>query len=511
MGFAEFAAALARLSPRLKTPVQLTGVIVAGVFFYLASISTPPNFLAQVTAGLIGVTVLAFGVVLNQLQHISQARRPGFVLRLYAIFGIIITIFLIVGAYFLLRQDSLGKRAQVEELRINIIAAQEKLNGKLASTLREQARLRQSLASAELSGLAVRQPLLNQLETVSTTIDDQRSELILIDQLLSDLDGPDSRLLGAIGAARALIQGSRESSPSFGISSAYAQNIEALKDQLQKQVEDTESSDVRTRIYLAWLRKVTGEVHGDTAVREALLIEAKYPEPPEPKEYVADCYVEIGDFQQARFYYAALVRTLEATHPTQPMRLSFALKNLATYTRLANGGSAGEDLMRRAENVYLNSGIRDPVIYANIENDFGGFHLARNDVHGAVARYESALKYYETDNASRFGYAYVLINLGKAYVLLADYKRALQYLDRAVKVQEQTTGLNTDMHAVTLQLKGDAFRAQHSCKEARLMYERELEILESRRIRSDLLTYVKAKISECDKLMSAVQPQTPAN
>jgi hypothetical protein len=43
--------------------------------------------------------------------------------------------------------------------------------------------------------------------------------------------------------------------------------------------------------------------------------------------------------------------------------------------------------MNRAEDIYLTSDRREEVIYANIQNDFGGFYLARRDLEGAKIRY----------------------------------------------------------------------------------------------------------------------------
>ena len=66
-GFASF---LQTVIPRLKNLIQLSGLAVGAIIFYLAYISNPPNLPAQITGGLIAVSVLVFTLALNILRQI---------------------------------------------------------------------------------------------------------------------------------------------------------------------------------------------------------------------------------------------------------------------------------------------------------------------------------------------------------------------------------------------------------------------------------------------------------
>lgn len=176
------------------------------------------------------------------------------------------------------------------------------------------------------------------------------------------------------------------------------------------------------------------------------------------------------------------------------MLLAFALKELATSVRLAKGGTQGIEHIKQAEIEYDLAEKKDPLILATIHNDFGGFYLAKNNLEEAVSRYKAALTYYEKPNSRTYGYSHVLINYGKIHILRGHASKALDILDKAIKVQTYTTGKNTVTYVVTIQLKANALELAGDLKEANALYKEELYLLESRKFRTDLLAYVKESI-----------------
>jgi tetratricopeptide (TPR) repeat protein len=488
-----FSAALAKASPRIKTPIQLTGLIVAGLFFYLASSSSPPNLVAQISAGLIGVTVLLFGIVLNQLSLIKQGSRPVFILALYALFGLLICVFLLVAVYFLLHSPIAETRARANELRDGLLALNASKNAELTAAYKESENIESLIRRTQLNGQNITDDL-NARETVSVgKVQRLRLEVDQLSKVIVDLNGPDSTLLKAVELARKLDPTYTPPTPStFGIA-AHAADLKDLEGVLSRDVKEDSWQVIRKRVFLAWVRKVQGQIDGPTVLAEANELRETYPNSPEAIEYAADTYVEFGNFPEAKKMYHRLV---DLYKNADPMKQAFATKNLATYTRLADGGVSGEDLMRRAEYIYLNADHKEGYVLANIENDFGGFYLARNDPVGAISRYNQAREYFEQPKSNKFGYAYVLINLGKAHFLIKQFPKALEFLHLATAEQEKTTGLNTDVYAVTLQNAGDVLYATGKFQEAQDCYERELLLLESRGLRPDLVEYVKTSAAK---------------
>jgi tetratricopeptide (TPR) repeat protein len=496
MALAEVALTLARVSPKLKTPIQLTGVIVAGILFYLGTTSSPPNLLVQISSGLIAISVLVFGVTLNLLASIPEQSRANFILKLYAIFGGFISLFLIVCVYFLLFSGNIERRARASELADNLRKYHEGLQAELDKQMHDRSSLQELLKKAELDPPAVTGQIASRLDDLNGRMAEGRQKLAQTEEILADLAKPAPMLIGAIEAARNVTLSLASASQSaLSVSTAYADDFDRLKVALSKKVQQQAVADTQDSIYLSWLRKVSGEITADEAIAEAETIWRRHPDSVDAIEYLSVSYEDMGKFEESRQYFDILVKRLEPDKTADPMKVAFALMELATATRLAKGGESGREYIVRAEDTYAIARSQDEVILANIENDFGGFYLARNDLESAKKKYEKALEYFERPNASHFGYAFALLNLGKIYVRWSMASRAMEYLDRSIDVQKRSTGLGTPTHCVVLQLQGDALLKAGQYAEAKRRFEMELYIVDKRKFRLDLMDYVKNNIA----------------
>ncbi|MBY3181036.1 hypothetical protein HFO24_05035 [Rhizobium laguerreae] len=499
MSLADLSTTIARLSPKIKTPLQLTGLIVAGVLYYLGSVSD--NLLVQISGGLIGISVIVFGLSLNVLELIPRNRRASFIFMLYAAFGVIIVIFLIVGVYFLIVSGEVGNRAVAAEITGNLLAIQRQERQKLDENLRSKHDIQAKIEKAQLQGPDLIAQLQDRSNGIDSTIEVRQNRLQQIDAALLDLNAPSSKLVDAIQSARKLsYSGLDPPSEMFREPSELEPDLNRLKAALEFQITEGEKQVVRNKIYLAWLRWITGELTMEEALVEAKVIVASHPTRAEPLEFLAEFYFDAGDFSSARITCELWVSQLKRNLPVDQMKLAFSLKELANATRLANGGVSGEDYIQQAEIVYNAAQMKDPVIFALIENDHGGFFLARKDYDGAEALFSKALAYYESPSSSGIGYSFVLHNLGKVNILKYNYKIALVFIEKSIALQEITSGLGTATHVATLQLKGDALRGSGQYKDAKNSYEQAKFIIESRKVRIDLLQYVSHAISETGTL-----------
>lgn len=496
MALSEVASTLARVSPKLKTPIQLTGFIVAGILFYLGTTSSPPNLLVQISSGLIAISVLVFGVTLNLLANIPEQSRANFVLKLYSIFGGLISLFLIVCVYFLLFSGDIEKRARAAELADNLRKYHESWQAELDQQLRDRELFQGQLRKAELDPPAITNQIAARVNELDGKIAELRRKLTQTEIILTDLSKPAPMLLRAIEAARTVTFSLASASQSaFSVSPVNASDFDRLKVALAKKVQQQSLADAQDSIYLSWLKKISGEITADEAITEAERIWQQHPESLDAIEYLADSYQDAGNFERARQDFEILVKRSENDKTADPMKVAFALMELATATRLARGGVSGKEYIVRAEDTYAIARRQNEVILANIENDFGGFYLASNDLEGAKKKFEKALEYFERPNASHFGYAFALSNLGKIYVRWRMSSLAMEYLNRSIEVQKGSTGLGTATHCVVLQIQGDALLKAGQYAEARRRFETERYIIEKRRVRLDLLNYVKNNIA----------------
>jgi hypothetical protein len=100
--FAAFVEKIVGVLPRLRTPLQLAGLLVCVVAVLIVKIISPDNVAAMMSAGMIGVGLIIFATMFMILPLILQRQRAfffGFMFLVYAL----ITAYLINLTYQFLR------------------------------------------------------------------------------------------------------------------------------------------------------------------------------------------------------------------------------------------------------------------------------------------------------------------------------------------------------------------------------------------------------------------------
>ena len=137
---------------KLKTPVQLTGFLAVAVIWFLAVISSPMDYMALIIGGLIAVSILFFGVILNQLKQISHKQRAWFILAIYIVFAIVITIFLALAISYLQSNNEQLHQGRAIEIRKNMQLRVGQLEKSLIENLEKEEALARQLRTIQDMG-----------------------------------------------------------------------------------------------------------------------------------------------------------------------------------------------------------------------------------------------------------------------------------------------------------------------------------------------------------------------
>lgn len=97
--------------PKLKTKLQLTGLIALVGGTIATRAIRPDALLAQICAGAIGVLFLVFGQVFSSLGQVEQRERATLVLRLFIIFIVFILALVLMTGIFLASAAPTGKQS----------------------------------------------------------------------------------------------------------------------------------------------------------------------------------------------------------------------------------------------------------------------------------------------------------------------------------------------------------------------------------------------------------------
>jgi hypothetical protein len=100
MTWAEMGAALAEVLPKLRTRIQLTGVVVAIAAMLIVQLVTPGNVKAILAAGAIGISFLIFGQLFHFLTAFRPKDRPTVFLGAFAMFIVLVLSMTALAAYF---------------------------------------------------------------------------------------------------------------------------------------------------------------------------------------------------------------------------------------------------------------------------------------------------------------------------------------------------------------------------------------------------------------------------
>jgi hypothetical protein len=100
--------------PRLRTRVQLFGLVVTvGAFIAVRTIA-PNAMRAQISAGAIGVAFIVFGQVFSVLKDFPEKHRAGLILALFVVFcGFVISLIYATSKFVVAAATPVQMRASV--------------------------------------------------------------------------------------------------------------------------------------------------------------------------------------------------------------------------------------------------------------------------------------------------------------------------------------------------------------------------------------------------------------
>jgi hypothetical protein len=109
---------LAQGLPKLKTRLQLTGLVILVGGFLVARSVAPEEVHAQICVGVIGVLFLVFGQVFNAIRDIPELERARLLFRLFLVFAVLVVALIVATGYFLVQGSTMRatrEKTQLEE------------------------------------------------------------------------------------------------------------------------------------------------------------------------------------------------------------------------------------------------------------------------------------------------------------------------------------------------------------------------------------------------------------
>ena len=98
---------LSQLLPKIKTRLQLSGLVIALVFSLFVHFAKPGDLLALITAGGVGISFLIFGQLFHFLKDFKEDERPKIFLASFTIFCLF-TLTLLILTIVLVRRPSMS-------------------------------------------------------------------------------------------------------------------------------------------------------------------------------------------------------------------------------------------------------------------------------------------------------------------------------------------------------------------------------------------------------------------
>jgi len=99
----DFLGRLVQVLPRIKTKLQLLGLLIAGGVFVATRVTAPSAVAAQITAGTIAIPFLLFGQLPFILKHFPEKDRSRTVLVLFTIFCVTVIVQLLIIGLMLVK------------------------------------------------------------------------------------------------------------------------------------------------------------------------------------------------------------------------------------------------------------------------------------------------------------------------------------------------------------------------------------------------------------------------
>lgn len=442
---------LQRVVPRIKTFIQLSGLALGAVIFYLAYISNPPNLPAQVTGGLIAVSVLVFTLSLNVLTQLPKQSRAKFILILFSVFVVASTIFLALSIIFLLKSGNIANAATANELAASLRNERSQVLQQLDARIGDKTRLDQQISRSSGGPFAQIEEYRTERQTVLEDINHKRTRLMRLDALLDDLTRPNPKIIDAIRDAERELGRAPSSEDISRYNKATAAilkgDMEPLKELIEKKQIVSEGEFVKNTLDRGWLSQVDGDYKTARQYYEKALAVA--PRWPRVLEAMADIYMFDGDQTAALRTWDELVKIREAERPQNITSIALAYKDRATASWRSGDYDGARDHYIKAQDAFERSPNKEQVVLANLCNERAWYQTLLGNFERAAEDYETANAYFSSPGSSDYGRPHFLNNYG--VFLLNEFKvaDAIQYFKYSIEAQGKTIGLGTELNGTT--------------------------------------------------------------
>src|SRR5438874_11323207 len=96
----DFLHSLVEALPKLRTKIQLSGLVVTVAAFVITKLAAPSSVPAQICAGAIGILIIVFAQFFENLQKFPEQRREHVFIKLFVVFCIFLLTLLIATVRF---------------------------------------------------------------------------------------------------------------------------------------------------------------------------------------------------------------------------------------------------------------------------------------------------------------------------------------------------------------------------------------------------------------------------
>jgi tetratricopeptide (TPR) repeat protein len=474
-----FTSILLRIIPQIKTRIQLSAFLATAVVFFLVRIAAPDNIPAQISAGMIGVCIIAFTLVFNFLNLFTAKDRPKVILTMFITFSFVVIALVVITGYLLIHEHDRASRenkqlaalsAIVENVKIEL-DTKERLFRHELDALVEKKRLQGGVMSFTEWKQLEAQEIATQ--TQLQTIQERKGRIENIKTQAGAIVDEVSKISKGVGIEYSSEIRGRATEAEAAFSAGDLIKAQELFRTMAKSGTD-QTADANF-----WLGRLS-ELRADFAGAQRYYQTAADLAPENPKyiEALANCEMAVGDLVKAKADYERLA-SLFRNNPAQRTALVIALSDAATAARFLGELSTAERYFQEAFDIARLFEGGDQVAYAAVANDFAAYYVSIDRYQKADELYRVSLMIYESRGAKlAFRRVDVLNNLGRLQMLLGHYDQAQSLLKEALDLERETVGANAPLYAISTANLANVYAEKGELHEAELRYITALEIID---------------------------------
>ena len=223
-------------------------------------------------------------------------------------------------------------------------------------------------------------------------------------------------------------------------STVRGQNIDSLK-QIPI-AEDTASVQVLNKLYNAYINSEPKAALDYTLEALDISLNLNY------KKGIAFCYNNIGVFyknqgvtDKAMSYYQESLELNREIGNTEG--IAYSMNNIGAIYSLQ--GDYDNALIYFLESYQLLDSIDDKKSIVGALNNLGNVYLAKGEDYRAIGFYKTGLKLFLENPSGSFD---PYLNIGKVYYVRKEYRRAKNYFDRSLKMNQERNNITGQAYAL---------------------------------------------------------------